>query len=78
MKHKLYRKVMQIDALITVILVEIVCATTLIYYLVARMFSWNSRVSQEDAIVALSIAVLALPIYGLFRLVSNFFIREND
>lgn len=75
---KLYHKILRIEALITVILVEILCVATLAYYLFAKLFSWNTRISQEDAIAALSIAVLALPIYGLFSLVSGFFIRKDD
>jgi hypothetical protein len=48
------------------------------YYLFAKMFSWNTRISQEDAIAALLIAVLAMPIYGLFTLFNNFFLRKDD
>lgn len=69
---------MRIDGLITLILIEMICIASLVYYLIAKIFSWNTRLSQEDAIAALLVGVLSLPIYGIFSLVNNFFRRKND
>jgi hypothetical protein len=78
MKHRSFHSFMRIDALITIILIETVCIISLMYYLVAKIFSWDTRISQEDATAALLIGVLSLAIYGIFALVNNFFLRKSD
>ena len=78
MKRRSFLASMQRDALITLILIEALCTISLLCYIFAKIFSWNTSIKQNDAIAALLIAVLSLFAYGLFMIVSKIFYRENE
>jgi hypothetical protein len=78
MKHRSIQSFIRTDALITIILIEATCIISLACYLIAKIFSWDTRISREDAIAALLIGVVSLPIYGIFTLLNNFFRHKSD
>jgi hypothetical protein len=59
---------MRKDALITFIMLETFCIASLLYYLMTKIFSWDTKMTQHNAIAGLYVAGFALVGYRMFAL----------
>lgn len=73
LKMRSYAAHMQRDGLITFIMIETICVPPLAYFCIGTIFSFDTGISPDEAIAALTVASGALPVFGLFWTVTNFF-----
>lgn len=73
MKHRSFFFSMRKDALTTIILIEAICVSYLLYYAFGKIFSWDTGLHKSDAMAAGGVGISAICVYGIFTIIMNLF-----